>query len=284
MQRGRGWGILAAPFVFDPMSMMPADVAERVDTIRREANHDHAPPELTDRRKVLAIAYAWGAWEASMKRLVVVGLVGLGLSSSALAGPPTPKERAGNRQAVREDRREVRNDRWDVARLTKVLNDYRAAAKSNAAKRLAGIEERFLAELNLELAESRVEVREKQAEVNDSRQERNGERREVVRDVVDGRPVQAARGAHELVDDRRDLADDRRDRNIEVRNLEAKRDIRTRFTTLKGQTGRESVDQKIKLIEDALKLARDEVGTSVQERIEDKREIREDRPGIRPPK
>ena len=218
-----------------------------------------------------------------MKRLVVVGLVGLGLSSSAWAGPPTPKERAGNRQAVREDRREVRNDRWDVARLTKVLNDYRAAAKSNAAQRLAGIEERFLAELNLELAESRTEVREKQAEVNDSRQERNEERREVVRDVVDGRPGKAARDARDLVDDRRDLADDRRDRNIEVRNLEAKRDIRQRFTTLKGQSARAAIDQKVKLMEDALKLARDEVGQSVQERIEDKREIREDRRDVRRP-
>ncbi len=218
-----------------------------------------------------------------MKRSLIVSALVFGLSGSAIAKPPTPRERADNRQDVREDHRELGNDRWDAHRLEKLLQDYRAALSKAPPAVIKNLDDRFQAELAIELRESRIEVGEKQQEVNEARREKNEERREVVKDVVKGKPVKTVRDAKDLADDKRDLADDRRDRGIEVANLEAKRSIRNRFQPLASRTDVASMNQKIGLIEEALGLAQREVNKDVREIREDRREKREDRRDTRQP-
>ncbi len=212
-----------------------------------------------------------------MKRYVLFGMVFFGMSGSALANPPTPREKIENRRDLREDRRETRNDRWDRARLEKLLAEYRVAAKKNQVRKIKALDDRFQAELALELRETRVEVVEKVVEKNDSRQERNEERREVVKDIVKGQPVKAARDATDLRDDRRDLRDDRRDLAVEAASLETKRNLRDRFQPLHGKTDKDSVAQKLGIIEQAVAEAQKEVHTDWKERAEDRKEIIEDR-------
>jgi len=212
-----------------------------------------------------------------MKRVIVYGMVLFGTSHVAFAAPPTPKEKIENHRDLREDRREGRNDRWDTARLEAILVEYKAAAKAKRNKVIKGLDARFTAELALELRETRVEVVEKVEEKNDSRRERNEERREVVVDVVKGHPVKAVRDAKDLADDRRDLRDDRRDLAAETASLAVKRDLRDRFAPLSGKTDAASVAKKIAIIEQAVVEAKKEVRGDVQERIEDRKEIREDR-------
>jgi uncharacterized protein YjbJ (UPF0337 family) len=215
-----------------------------------------------------------------MKRIVLWGVVVSslsGFSSAAFAAPPSPKEKIDNRQDLREDRRETRNDRWDALRLEKLLADYKKASKLKQTKRMKALDDRFMAELALELVESNVELAEKREEVRESKDERNEERREMVKDVVKGRPVAAAHDAAELRDDRRDLRDDRKDRATERVNLELKRNLRDRYQALLGKTDKDSVGQKIGLIEEALTTAKGELVGDIQERAEDRKEIIEDR-------
>ncbi len=215
-----------------------------------------------------------------MKRFFVYGMVVsslVGFSGASFAAPPTPKEKIDNRQDLREDRRETRNDRWDAARLEKLLADYRKAAKLKQTKRFKTLDDRFMAELALELVESNHEIVEKREEVRESREERNEERHEMVKDVVNGRPVAAAHDAAELRDDRKDLRDDRRDRADERVGLELKRSMRDRYLSLLGKIDKDSVAQKLGIIEEALTEAKNELVGDVKERVEDRKEIIEDR-------
>jgi|GEM_PF-2260073 len=212
-----------------------------------------------------------------MKRFVLTGIFCFGMTSSALAAPPTPREKAGDRQALREDRRETAADRWDTARLESVLAAYRAARANGNAAQLGDLDRRFMAELAIELHESRIEVGEKGQEVRDSRGEVREERREVRKDVVDGKPVKTVRDAKDLADHKRDRNDDKRDRNVEVASLAAKRTIRDRYVTLMGRFESSATASKLGLIEEAVGLAKKEVRGDVHEQREDGREKREDR-------
>ncbi len=214
-----------------------------------------------------------------MKRLIVLpALVFSTLASSAVfAAPPRPVERARNNQAIREDKRELANDRWDRARLEHISAEYKDAIAKNQPNRLEAIEDRFLAELSLEIGESRVEVAEKQQEVNQSRREAGKERREVARDVVRGRPVKAVRDAADHADDRRDLADDRADRRREVAQLQQKTELRSRFQALRGVRTPAALTEKSGIIDQTLALAQAEVQGDKAEVREDRGERREDR-------
>jgi len=212
-----------------------------------------------------------------MKRFVLTSIFCFGMTSTVLAAPPTPREKAGDRQAIREDRREGAADRWDTARLVALLDGYRVARAGGNAAQLADLDRRFMAELAIELRESHVEVAEKGQEAGDSRREVREERREVRRDVVDGKPVKTLRDAKDLADDKRDRNDDKRDRQVEVASLVQKQGLRDRYQTLLGRFEPAATGTKLGLIEAAVALARSEVQGDVQERREDQGEKREDR-------
>jgi len=207
--------------------------------------------------------------------LVVTATMTFG--GTALAGPPDPIERAGDRQELREDRRETAADRWDLARLKALHGRYLAARGASNGALLGVLDREIMTELRVEVRETKIETAEKAHEVRASAGERNGERREVVEDVARGRPLEAARDAKDLRDDRRDLRDDRRDLAAEVASLHRKLAIRDAYAPLVARLDRASVQQKVVLIERAIALAKLEVRQDVKEKAEDERELREDR-------
>lgn len=196
---------------------------------------------------------------------------------SAMAGGPNPIERAGDRQELREDGRETAADRWDLARLDALRGRYVAARAGGRGGLIAQLDQEVMAELRMEVRETKVETVDKRHELRASVAERNGERREVVRDIVRGRPAKAARDARDLGDDRRDVRDDQRDLAAEAASLERKRVIRDGYAGLVGRLDAASVNAKLGLIDRAIAEARLEVRHDVQERAEDRRELREDR-------
>ena len=198
-------------------------------------------------------------------------------SGLAMAGPPNPIERAEDRKELREDVRETVGDRWDKARLEALLADYVKARKAKNVGAIKDLDARFMIEIRSEVRETKVETAEKAVELQDSKGERNGERKEVVKDVVLGHPVKAARDAHDLRDDRRDVRDDRRDLAAESASLTRKRQIRDDYVTHLDKFGPANLKAKEALIRKAIGEAKLEVRADVKEKVEDKRELREDR-------
>lgn len=218
-----------------------------------------------------------------MKAWILSGVMMAMAGGSALAAPPDPIERAKDRQAIREDIHEVRADQWDRARLEALLAEYAKARKARNGPAIGELDQRFMTEIRSEVVESKVEVVEKVQEVGQSAHERNGERHEVVKDVVTGHPVKAARDAADLRDDRRDVRDDRRDLAAESAALARKKAIRDEFKARVGLLDAKSVLAKEALIKRAIAEAKLEVRADVQEKREDKRELREDRRDDRRP-
>ncbi|MFO0747014.1 MAG: hypothetical protein U1F43_15330 [Myxococcota bacterium] len=218
-------------------------------------------------------------------KLWILGGAMLAMASggSALAAPPDPVERAGDRQALREDTRETVGDRWDKARLEALLAEYAKARRARKVPVITELDQRFMGEIRAEVAESRVETGEKAHELGQSAMERNGERHEVVKDVVLGHPVKAVRDAHDLRDDRRDTRDDRRDLVAEEAALQRKKAIRDAFQAQLGHFDARAVLAKESLIKKAIAEAALEVRVDVREKAEDRRELREDRRDDRRP-
>ena len=216
-------------------------------------------------------------------KLGLFGIVVMTMMSSGAALAAPPGERMGDRQEVREDRRETRDDLWDAARLQALLNDYRAARRARDGGALSALDNRFMAEIVVEVHESRVETGEKADEVRDARGERNGERREVVKDVVTDHPGHAANDRRDLRDDRRDLRDDRHDLAKEAAALKRKKAIRDAYQQQLGRVDGRSLGIKEGLIKKAVAEAKLEVRQDVKEKHEDVRELREDRRDVRHP-
>jgi|GEM_PF-3162146 len=213
-----------------------------------------------------------------MKRFIIAPIALTFVASSALAGPPPNKaERAKDKAAIKEDHREVRNDRWDAARLDSLAARYLAASASPIRGKIVALDTEFLAELNLELRESHIEVAEKNAEVKQSKAEVEKEKRQVGRNILKGQPVRAVKNSVELADDKRDLKDDRGDLGVEIAHRNEKQILHKRFVSLRGKIMPAPIAEKLGIINEALALARSEVVGDVKERREDRRELREDR-------
>jgi hypothetical protein len=152
-----------------------------------------------------------------------------------------------------EDRRELRDDRRDIAWFEDLLVRYDAARARRSRRAIAATEEDAARALAAEVREARIELERSRGEV----------RREVRADEARRDPGEAWRDRHDLRDDRRDRRDDRRD----LRRIEA---IESEFGALRGRLGRRALDRKRTLLAEAVALAR-------TERHEDRRELRGDR-------
>ena len=121
-----------------------------------------------------------------MVRHVLMGAV---LFASVVSAQPRPNriEKAKDRQDLRQDRRQLADDRLDAVRAAQLLRDYDAAAIANDAARLAGLEQAINAHLARELAESKVESAQARQEVREDKRELAGDRRELRQDVALGR-------------------------------------------------------------------------------------------------
>jgi len=196
-----------------------------------------------------------------MNRISSALVAALLLAGSAQAqSRHAQKERAQNRQELRADRAEQRDDKRDLAELKAVLADFdRARARKND-RELSAVEVRLKRLLSAELAEGRVELASDKAEARRSANE-----------------VRHAGGRWESRDDRQDRRDDRRDVQEEAASQRARLRVARELDALVGSRRASDLKRQRSLIVELINLGEQELRQNGQERREDRRERREDR-------
>lgn len=167
---------------------------------------------------------------------------------------------AADRQALRADAREKRDDRRDAAALEVLLARFDAARARNDLGGLAAVERELKNRVEREVVESKVEL------AKDAREVRQ-DRREVAGDKRRGQGTR---------DDRRDLRDDRRDAVVEAGALARVKAINGELGALLGKTDAASLTAKRALLVELIGLGWHELGGDHREAREDRRELRED--------
>lgn len=163
---------------------------------------------------------------------------------------PAPSRPVPERHEVQQDRRQLADDRRDVAWFEGLLARYDAARDRRSRRELAAVERDVAWALERELHEARRELAESRHAARADRHDDRSERR----------------------DDRRDLRDDRRD----ARQLEA---LRSEFAGLRGRMGHRALDRKRAVIVELTHVARAELREDRREWREDRREASVDRYG-----
>lgn len=166
-----------------------------------------------------------------------------------------------DRQALRVDARERRDDRRDAVALEVLLARFDAARARNDRAALDLITRELKMRVNREVVESKVEV------LKDAREVRQ-DRRELVGDQVRGKPA---------ADDRRDLRDDRRDLAVEAASLGRVKAIDVELAGLVGKSDVASLNRTRALMVELIGMGWNELGRDRRETREDRRELREDR-------
>lgn len=182
----------------------------------------------------------------------------LGFVVAAYAAGPV--ERAGDRQEIREDRREVAGDVVDAARLRQCIADWHQARVSRATPAERAADACLESWLRREIAENQREVADDRQEVRESRGEARGIGPNDQRD---------------LAGDRADLARERADRARTREIAIALRDLHPKF--INNSATPADYDVKAGLLRELDGLAQREIARTQGERIEDRRELREDR-------
>ena len=174
-----------------------------------------------------------------------------------------------------KDRRHLREDRRDRARIIHIAQDWnQAVAKRDPAGEQAA-DARLAVWLAEELGESTVEAGQARREAGKSNVERNQSRREA---IGSGTPDDR----HDLRDDRRDLRDDRRDAAVATADAAQTRAIALQLRTMQPSFAARSATPaqyatKRELIGKLVASAQREVNRDRREKGEDRRERREDR-------
>ncbi|MBL8952791.1 MAG: hypothetical protein JNK82_18565 [Myxococcaceae bacterium] len=171
---------------------------------------------------------------------------------------------AKDRQELRQDARQTRDDWRDAARLESLIARFDAARGRGDTRGLAAVEAELSRLLANELTESRRELSQDQRELG-------SDRRELRRDIANGRR------AGVRADDVRDLRDDRRDARAEAVHGARVLQIDSELRGLSGRADGPSLDRKRELMGELVVLARQEVRQDARESGEDRRELREDR-------
>lgn len=187
-------------------------------------------------------------------------------------------EKARDRQDLRQDRRQLADDRWDAARAAKMLAEYDQAMAAGNALKLGQLDGAFKLHLEREIAESKVESAQARQEIREDKAELRSDRRELRQDVaLNRRPGVVVDDAKDKARDRANLADDRADAVKERVSRERLLAIQGQLAGLTGKFDAPSVQQKRALYAEVLGNALNELARDKQERREDRRELREDR-------
>jgi hypothetical protein len=193
-------------------------------------------------------------------------------SSMACAQPLRNRvERARDRQDLRQDNRQLANDRLDAARAAELLRQYDAAMAAGDVARLGGLDLQFNGYVAQELNESRVESAQARQELREDKRELGSDRREL------RRPGNGVDDVRDRNRDRVNLADDRRDATREFLSRERLQVIQGQLGALAGRFDVPAVQQKRALYAEVVGAAMQELNTDTAERREDRRELREDR-------
>ncbi|MBL8914958.1 MAG: hypothetical protein JNM17_29905 [Archangium sp.] len=193
-------------------------------------------------------------------------------SSLSLAQPLRNRiEKAKDRQDLRQDNRQLANDRFDAARAMQMLRDYDAAAAVGDVVRLGGIDVAFNGHIAREIQESKVESAQARQEIREDKRELASDRREV------RQPGNTLDDVKDKNRDRINLADDKKDARQEFLSRERLQSIQGQLAGLAGRFDAPSVAQKRALYAEVAGAALKELSTDKQERREDRRELREDK-------
>lgn len=205
-----------------------------------------------------------------MNQLALAVLV---LSSSlSLAQPLRNRiEKAKDRQDLRQDNRQLNNDRFDAARAMAMLRDYDAAAAVGDVVRLGGIDVAFNGHIAREIAESKIESAQARQEIREDKRELGSDRREV------RQPGNTLDDVKDKNRDRINLADDAKDARREFLSRERLQIIQGQLAGLAGRFDPPSVAQKRALYAEVAGAALKEIANDKSERAEDRRELREDK-------
>lgn len=211
-----------------------------------------------------------------MRLMLIAAVV---VATTALAQPlKNAAERAKDRQDLRQDNRQMADDKWDLAKSQKLLADYDAAAAKNNTARLAELDALALKRIDVEIAESHVESAQARQEIREDNREIHGDKKELAKDVVKGKgPLVKADDVHDLNRDKVNRADDVADAAKERISRERLQAIRAQLVGLSGRFDPPSVGTKRALYAEVVGIAGNEVVRDAKEKVEDKRELREDR-------
>jgi hypothetical protein len=208
---------------------------------------------------------------------MMIGLT-LVVSSVAVAQPARNQvEKAKDRQDIRQNTRQIADDKRDLANVNTLLTQFDAAVARSDVAAIAAVDSQFQAYLVREGVEAQREVAQANQEVREGKREVRSEARELKRDVVQGRPVAALDSAKDLVRDQGNLADDRSDAAKERAARNRLFAIRTELTPLQGLADPASTSKKRALYAETVQLAQRDLARTQVEQREDRRELREDR-------
>lgn len=195
-------------------------------------------------------------------------------ATSALAAPPA--EVRSDHQQLADDRHDLRDDPRDFHAIESIVDRWHDARArgDKAAERAA--DDALFAWVKREIEESRHEVHEDAAELAGSRREahRSNARR--------GSTPRTGRAAHRANDDARDRADDRQDLNQSKRDYARMKVIAAELRELQphfaaGTAGPPAAQRKSALLRELQAMSAAELREDHEERVEDRRELREDR-------
>lgn len=202
------------------------------------------------------------------------------LATPALADRDSKAEQRQERIELHEAKKDLRDDRQDLAQLDKLVEDWHRAR----SRRDRGAEARADASIDRwiqkEKTEARTEVREAQVEVQESKNEVRDEQRDAQRAARHGKHRKAANERAEVRADKADLADDKRDLAKERNNLSRLKTVANDLESIQHQfRGRRATPaqyaRKSQLLRQLQTIARDEAADSKSEIREDQRELRE---------
>lgn len=193
-----------------------------------------------------------------MKRVLILIVAG-----ATVAPMSVRAQAARDAREITTDRLQVAADMTDVRRLERLVAELEQARVSGNKAMELGLQQRIGAALRREAAEGRRDVRQ------DAR-ETGAARREVRRDRATTSP---------RADDRRDLRDDRRDAAASAGRANRQREIVAELRQIQPQVDNSlpsAVARQRVLLDEFLKVSRDDARASGREVGEDRRELRED--------
>lgn len=180
-----------------------------------------------------------------MNRISTALLAALLLSGSAYA---QHRGHVPDRHEKRQDVREVRDDRRDLAELEDVLAQFDRARARRSEHQLAAVDSRLRALLREELHENRVELAKEKAEARRSE-----------------RDVRHADNRWERRESVREAREDRRDVRVASQMLEQRQRIARELASLAGRMHPTELNRKRALIVELIDLARRELRESQKE-------------------
>jgi hypothetical protein len=217
---------------------------------------------------------------SASRRLSTLGLGFALLATPALANPDSKAEQRQERVELHESKKDLRDDRQDLAQLERLVEDWHRARSRRDRGAETQADQSIDRWVQKEIAEARTEVREAQTEVQESKSEVRNEQQDAQRAARHGNHRKAANERAEVRADKADLADDKRDltqqRNTLSRLHAVAKDLESIQHHFRGRRATPAqYARKSQLLRQLQTLASDEARDSKTEIREDQRELRE---------